>query len=85
MGYYRAKSIKANLYQIQRERLQLEFDTLPADAPAVNAPPIRPSWTTTALPRSKYDAEKKTSSAPPTSWKPSVTTPSVMVSQWGWR
>ena len=31
-AYYQAKSIKANLYQIQRERLQLEFDTLPADA-----------------------------------------------------
>ena len=30
-AYYQAKSIKANLYQIQRERLQLEFDTLPGE------------------------------------------------------
>jgi hypothetical protein len=33
-AFYQAKSIKQNLYQLQREKIQLEFDTLPADAAA---------------------------------------------------
>lgn len=30
-AFYQAKSIKQNLYQIQREKMQLEFETLTAD------------------------------------------------------
>ncbi len=58
-AYYQAKSIKANLYQIQRERLQLEFDTLPADAPASKRAAYQAKLDDYSAKIKKYDAEKE--------------------------
>jgi hypothetical protein len=32
-AYYQAKSVKSNLYEVQHEKLQLELEALPANAP----------------------------------------------------
>ena len=58
-AYYQAKSIKANLYQIQRERLQLEFDTLPADAAASKRSAYQAKLDEYSSKIKKYDSEKE--------------------------
>lgn len=57
-GYYQAKSIKGYLYQLQQEKLRLELDTLPADAPASKIKAFQDKLGEYADKVKKYEQEK---------------------------
>lgn len=57
-AYYQAKSIKGNLYQLQRERVQLELELLESNAPAAKVAGFRAFLATYEHKVSKYDKEK---------------------------
>lgn len=57
-AFFQAKSVKGNLYQIQREKLQFELDTLPANTPETTRQLYHAKLTEYAQKIQKYDTEK---------------------------
>jgi hypothetical protein len=56
-AFYQAKSVKQNLYQLQQESMQLDFETMPRDTP--KAKKFQTKLADYSQKISRYEAEKK--------------------------
>jgi hypothetical protein len=57
-AYYQAKGVKENLYEVQKEKLQLEQDVLPANAPEKVKQRYQEALGSVEARIKKYDGEK---------------------------
>jgi len=58
-AFFQARSIKESLHNLQKERLELDIETLPATTPAKIRADYEQALTTTNERIAKYDGEKK--------------------------